>query len=167
MNQEVVVVMMLIRLESSPLIKRRREIHSWNEQEIRGNRSLSTTAYTIEQGNFRTPTMMSGGGGYRNSLRLMTSPMSPRFSLKMTGSRGLVPSWYYNTTSGGGIPSQQTSTGIPRNIGTQIDEGHQNFVLMYDMLMGIRTTVSRCNAKMNRELTLEDFKARHKLAFDV
>jgi hypothetical protein len=33
--------------------------------------------------------------------------------------------------------------------------------------MGIRTTVSRCNARINRELTLEDFKARHKLAFDV
>jgi hypothetical protein len=69
-----------------------------------------------------------------------------------------------NTEASRAHPS---ASGTSRTIGTQIDEKHQNFALMYDMLMGIRTTVSRCNAKINRELNLEDFKARHKLAFDV
>ena len=38
---------------------------------------------------------------------------------------------------------------------------------MYDMLTGIRTTVSRCNGKPPRELRQDDFTAAHKVAFDV
>jgi 1-phosphatidylinositol-4-phosphate 5-kinase len=38
---------------------------------------------------------------------------------------------------------------------------------MYDMLTGIRISVSRCTAKQSRELTEADFAAAHKLAFDV
>ncbi|CAG8627709.1 455_t:CDS:2, partial [Scutellospora calospora] len=52
-------------------------------------------------------------------------------------------------------------------IGTRIGEGHVNYVLMYNMLTGIRVGVSRCNAKIERELTDADFKAAHKLAFDI
>ncbi|KAG1471505.1 hypothetical protein G6F56_002086 [Rhizopus delemar] len=52
-------------------------------------------------------------------------------------------------------------------IGTQISEGHRNYVLMYNMLTGIRIAVSRVTAKMDRELVDEDFVAAHKLAFDV
>ncbi|CAG8757480.1 25637_t:CDS:2, partial [Racocetra persica] len=52
-------------------------------------------------------------------------------------------------------------------IGTRISEGHVNYVLMYNMLTGIRVGVSRCNAKLERELTDIDFKAAHKLAFDI
>ncbi|KAJ3073324.1 Phosphatidylinositol-4-phosphate 5-kinase [Podochytrium sp. JEL0797] len=52
--------------------------------------------------------------------------------------------------------------------GTPIKEGHANYLLMYDMLTGIRVSVSRCHAKPNRvRLEEEDFKAAHKLAFDV
>ena len=41
-------------------------------------------------------------------------------------------------------------------------------MLMYNMLTGIRISVSRCNAKEARtELLPEDFKSAHKLAFDV
>ncbi|CAG8486019.1 18916_t:CDS:10 [Gigaspora margarita] len=43
-------------------------------------------------------------------------------------------------------------------IGTRISEGHVNYVLMYNMLTGIR---------VGRELTDIDFKAAHKLAFDM
>ncbi|CAO3693448.1 unnamed protein product [Rhizopus microsporus] len=52
-------------------------------------------------------------------------------------------------------------------MGTRISEGHRNYVLMYNMLTGIRIAVSRVTAKMDRELTDQDFTAAHKLAFDV
>ncbi|KAI8926712.1 hypothetical protein BC831DRAFT_455183 [Entophlyctis helioformis] len=52
-------------------------------------------------------------------------------------------------------------------VGTPVKEGHVNFMLMYDMLTGIRISVSRCNAKPLRELVAEDYTAAHKLAFDA
>jgi 1-phosphatidylinositol-4-phosphate 5-kinase len=52
-------------------------------------------------------------------------------------------------------------------VGTPVKEGHVNYMLMYDMLTGIRISVSRCNAKPHRETTRQDFEAAHKLAFDV
>ncbi|CAO3569510.1 unnamed protein product [Mortierella alpina] len=52
-------------------------------------------------------------------------------------------------------------------IGTRIGEDHVNYVLMYNMLTGIRVSVSRCNAKPQRALVDEDFGAAHKLAFDI
>jgi hypothetical protein len=52
-------------------------------------------------------------------------------------------------------------------VGTPVKEGHHNYMLMYDMLTGIRISVSRCYAKPHRELVQADFEAAHKLAFDV
>lgn len=52
-------------------------------------------------------------------------------------------------------------------VGTKITEGHANYVLMYDMLTGIRHAVSRCVAKPDRPLVYQDFRAKHKLAFDI
>lgn len=52
-------------------------------------------------------------------------------------------------------------------IGTRVAEGHRNYQLMYDMLTGIRIAVGRVSAKMKRDLTNEDFKAAHKLVFDI
>ena len=52
-------------------------------------------------------------------------------------------------------------------IGTKIGEGHSAFVLMYDMLTGMRNAVSRCVAKPYRPLEKADFIARHKLTFDI
>ena len=48
-----------------------------------------------------------------------------------------------------------------------VDEDHRNYILMYDMLTGIRTSVSRCQAKPNRPLTPRDFISTHKMAFDL
>lgn len=42
--------------------------------------------------------------------------------------------------------------------GKTIGEDHVNFVLMYDMLTGIRHSVSVCQAKPSRSLTEEDFR---------
>ncbi|KAI0030504.1 SAICAR synthase-like protein, partial [Vararia minispora EC-137] len=52
-------------------------------------------------------------------------------------------------------------------VGNVIGEGHVNYVLMYNMLTGIRIAVSRYQAKIKRPLTQEDFTARHKYSFDI
>lgn len=52
-------------------------------------------------------------------------------------------------------------------VGTKVDENHVNWVMAYNMLTGIRFTVSRTNAKLDRELTDADFDAKHKFSFDI
>ncbi|KAJ2702093.1 Phosphatidylinositol-4-phosphate 5-kinase [Coemansia sp. IMI 209128] len=52
-------------------------------------------------------------------------------------------------------------------IGTQIAPGHANYVLMYNMLTGIRVSVSRCEAKDSRPVRFDDYLAAHKYSFDV
>ncbi|KAL9122491.1 MAG: hypothetical protein Q9187_000948 [Circinaria calcarea] len=52
-------------------------------------------------------------------------------------------------------------------VGTKVDMNHVNWVTAYNMLTGIRFTVSRTNAKMDRELTEQDFDVRHKFSFDI
>ncbi|KAH8593779.1 hypothetical protein B0O99DRAFT_514854 [Bisporella sp. PMI_857] len=52
-------------------------------------------------------------------------------------------------------------------VGTKVDQNHVNWVTAYNMLTGIRFTVSRTNAKMDRPLTEADFDARHKFSFDI
>lgn len=52
-------------------------------------------------------------------------------------------------------------------VGNLIGEGHVNYVLMYNMLTGIRIAVSRWQAKIMRDLTPEDFSAAHKYSFDM
>jgi 1-phosphatidylinositol-4-phosphate 5-kinase len=52
-------------------------------------------------------------------------------------------------------------------VGTKVDQNHVNWVTAYNMLTGIRFTVSRTNAKLDRDLTDADFDARHKFSFDI
>ncbi|KAL8925128.1 MAG: hypothetical protein Q9208_003633 [Pyrenodesmia sp. 3 TL-2023] len=52
-------------------------------------------------------------------------------------------------------------------VGTKVDMNHVNWVTAYNMLTGIRFTVSRTHAKMDRDLTDSDFDARHKFSFDI
>lgn len=52
-------------------------------------------------------------------------------------------------------------------VGTKVDQNHVNYVTAYNMLTGIRFTVSRINAKMDRELIPADFEAKHKFSFDM
>ncbi|OBA23498.1 phosphatidylinositol-4-phosphate 5-kinase [Metschnikowia bicuspidata var. bicuspidata NRRL YB-4993] len=51
-------------------------------------------------------------------------------------------------------------------VGNKITEGHQNFVMAYNMLTGIRVAVSRCSGVM-RKLNDADFRATKKLSFDM
>ncbi|ORY97448.1 hypothetical protein BCR43DRAFT_438695 [Syncephalastrum racemosum] len=52
-------------------------------------------------------------------------------------------------------------------MGTRVDKHHRNYVLMYNMLTGIRIAVGRVSAKPDREVQPDDFAAAHKLAFSV
>jgi hypothetical protein len=52
-------------------------------------------------------------------------------------------------------------------MGTKVDQNHVNYVTAYNMLTGIRFTVSRTNAKLDRALTDADFEAKHKFSFDI
>ncbi|RDW68130.1 hypothetical protein BP6252_09526 [Coleophoma cylindrospora] len=52
-------------------------------------------------------------------------------------------------------------------VGTKVDQNHVNWVTAYNMLTGIRFTVSRTNAKLDRPLTDADFEAKHKFSFDI
>ncbi|KAI1332287.1 SAICAR synthase-like protein [Xylariaceae sp. FL0255] len=52
-------------------------------------------------------------------------------------------------------------------VGTKVDENHANWTTAYNMLTGIRVSVSRTNAKLDRPLTDEDFCAKQKSTFDI
>jgi 1-phosphatidylinositol-4-phosphate 5-kinase len=52
-------------------------------------------------------------------------------------------------------------------VGTKVDQHHVNWVTAYNMLTGIRFTVSRTNAKLDRTLTDQDFTQKHKFSFDI
>lgn len=51
-------------------------------------------------------------------------------------------------------------------VGNKISEGHENFVMAYNMLTGIRVAVSRCSGIM-KKLCDEDFKTTKKLTFNI
>lgn len=51
-------------------------------------------------------------------------------------------------------------------VGNKISEGHQNFVMAYNMLTGIRVAVSRCSGVMEK-LSDADFKSSKKLSFNM
>ncbi|KAG4300788.1 hypothetical protein PCK1_002865 [Pneumocystis canis] len=52
-------------------------------------------------------------------------------------------------------------------VGTRIGEDHVNYVTAYNMLTGIRVGVSRCTAKVDRDLTSADFIDSYKFSFDI
>lgn len=52
-------------------------------------------------------------------------------------------------------------------VGTKVDKGHVNYETAYNMLTGIRHTVSRLNAKLDRVLEDADFDSCQTFAFDV
>ncbi|ORX54791.1 SAICAR synthase-like protein [Piromyces finnis] len=62
---------------------------------------------------------------------------------------------------------KKQSKAIENIIGTPIKKDHVHYILMLDMLNGIRYSVQRCNASTHREIYLKDFKAKHKIALDV
>ena len=63
---------------------------------------------------------------------------------------------------------QNSDSALSRNTfrGMRVDEHHTNYILMYDMLTGIRISVSRCQAKPVRPLQTADYSEMMHLAFD-
>ncbi len=91
-----------------------------------------------------------GHGSYSNDRRatLQLNQSDP----------GLAPQKVLLETSHvDGAPARPLSSSTT-TYGRAIDEDHVNFVLMYDMLTGIRHSVSACQAKTSRPLTDQDFQ---------
>ncbi|KAJ1921686.1 Phosphatidylinositol-4-phosphate 5-kinase [Mycoemilia scoparia] len=63
--------------------------------------------------------------------------------------------------------SRRKSGNNPMAFGTRISEGHTNYMLMYNMLTGIRISVSRCSAKPDRPVVRDDYMAANKYSFDI
>jgi hypothetical protein len=77
---------------------------------------------------------------------------------KLTGHNGKQSTM---TDPGPGGHDHCIGNGHGRNMssyGSTVGEDHENFILMYDMLTGIRHSVSVCQAKPCRPLSEEDFK---------
>ncbi|KZT53100.1 SAICAR synthase-like protein [Calocera cornea HHB12733] len=68
---------------------------------------------------------------------------------------------------GSGSGAGAEGTGEEAIVGNLIGEKHPNYILMYNMLTGIRIGVSRTQAKVKRPLTDDDYKAKHKYSFDI
>lgn len=64
-------------------------------------------------------------------------------------------------------PQRAPSTSRIVAKGNPISDGHQSWLLMYNMLTGIRVAVSRCEAKAKRPLTKADYRATTKFSFDT
>jgi hypothetical protein len=108
------------------------------------------------------------------SMVLAQSPSSRNLPTKPPSSPLVGPHTSPSSKESPSSPSSDSIKRLSRSksdkevlIGTPVKEGHVNYTLMYDMLTGIRVSVSRCQAKMPRPLQDKDFRAAHKLAFDM
>ncbi|PWA00890.1 hypothetical protein BB558_003027 [Smittium angustum] len=73
-----------------------------------------------------------------------------------------------NETKVASHSSNSTEVGTNNEMyGVKIEMEHVNYVLMYNMLTGIRVSVSRCISKAQRSVEPRDYKASHKFSFDV
>ncbi|KAI9721376.1 MAG: Phosphatidylinositol-4-phosphate 5-kinase [Chrysothrix sp. TS-e1954] len=52
-------------------------------------------------------------------------------------------------------------------VGTKVDQNHVNWITAYNMLTGIRFSVSKTTAKLDRELSQADFQETNKFSFDI
>ena len=106
----------------------------------------------------------SGSSDVSNAIFAVPSTYSGPVSLMTLNTS---PSDASSTSVKEKVPQSTTTDAKTSSFGTKIDEEHANYVLMYDMLMGIRIAVSRNQAKDRKRLADLDFKASHKLAFDM
>lgn len=132
---------------------------------------------------FSLPNTASDGGS--ESGRFSPTPRTPRASntLVRAPSRSVHSDLYLDEVPPDGDVARWTETIRQKRasrrqrkeeeeddrvvVGTKVDMNHVNWVTAYNMLTGIRFTVSRTNAKIDRELADADFDARHKFSFDM
>ena len=132
---------------------------------------------------FSLPNTASDGGS--ESGRFSPTPRTPRVSntLVRAPTRSVHSDMYLDEVPPDGDVARWTETIRQKRasrrqrkeeeeddrvvVGTKVDMNHVNWVTAYNMLTGIRFTVSRTNAKIDRELADADFDARHKFSFDM
>lgn len=132
---------------------------------------------------FSLPNTASDGGS--ESGRFSPTPRTPRASntLVRAPTRSVHSDMYLDEVPPDGDVARWTETIRQKRasrrqkkeeeeddrvvVGTKVDMNHVNWVTAYNMLTGIRFTVSRTNAKIDRELADEDFDAKHKFSFDI
>lgn len=132
---------------------------------------------------FSYPNTASDGGS--DSGRFSPAPRTPRASntLARVPTRSIHSDMYLDDIPPDGDMARWTETVRQKRasrrrrkeeeeddrvvVGTKVDMNHVNWVTAYNMLTGIRFTVSRINAKIDRDLTDADFDARHKFSFDM
>lgn len=132
---------------------------------------------------FSLPNTASDGGS--ESGRFSPTPRTPRASntLIRAPTRSIHSDMYLDEVPPDGDVARWTETIRQKRasrrqrkeeeeddrvvVGTKVDMNHVNWVTAYNMLTGIRFTVSRTNAKIDRELADADFDAKHKFSFDM
>ena len=132
---------------------------------------------------FSLPNTASDGGS--ESGRFSPTPRTPRVSntLVRAPTRSIHSDMYPDEVPADGDIARWTETIRQKRasrrqkkeeeeddrvvVGTKVDMHHVNWVTSYNMLTGIRFTVSRTNAKIDRELVDADFDAKHKFSFDM
>ncbi|GAA5898810.1 hypothetical protein JCM8208_005402 [Rhodotorula glutinis] len=133
----------------------------------------------------RTTRMGSGGSERDGPSRSASGPAPPGTagSALVEGEEGALATTSANAHAHPGPGARQRSRGPGMGlegdegqrdemgagvlVGNLIGQDHANYVLMYNMLTGIRIGVSRCQAKAARPLTDADYTARHKFSFDI
>lgn len=138
------------------------------------NRTLKESPSTVSLGRHNTTghTLKSARQRMADKERLQLMRRSEEFQKELSARRKTFKRLsrlmdHNNNTSSSTTTKEEQPDEDRVLMGTRISEGHQNYVLMYNMLTGIRIAVSRVTAKVDRPLTDEDFVAAHKLAFDV
>ncbi|KAG2229888.1 hypothetical protein INT48_001323 [Thamnidium elegans] len=142
------------------ILKRHSTLSSINSEESSLRKTLQESPSVISLGRHHTTghTLKSARQRMADKERLQLMRRSEEFQKELSARRKT-----FKRLSRLMEPAEED----PVLMGTRISEGHQNYVLMYNMLTGIRIAVSRVTAKVDRALTDEDFTAAHKLAFDV
>ncbi|GAA5796833.1 hypothetical protein HPULCUR_002211 [Helicostylum pulchrum] len=144
------------------ILKRHSTLSSIQSQESNLHKPLPEFPSVVSLGRYHTTghTLKSARQRMADKERLQLMRRSEEFQKELSARRKT-----FNRLSRFKIPASEEED--PVLMGTRISEGHQNYVLMYNMLTGIRIAVSRVTAKIDRPLTDDDFTAAHKLAFDV
>ncbi|CAG89527.2 DEHA2F18062p [Debaryomyces hansenii CBS767] len=114
------------------------------------------------------------------SSRPIARSTFPSYNRRKATSTDTVGNTYAHDSTSSEINRMKNSLLVQRNmkkkrniledekvlVGNKISEGHENFVMAYNMLTGIRVAVSRCSGIM-KNLDDQDFRTTKKLSFNM
>ena len=132
-----------------------------------------------------TPLRDSADLTFRHSLdkpssRPIIRSTFPSYNKRKATSTDTVGNTYAHDSTSSEINRMKNSLLVQRNmkkkrniledekvlVGNKISEGHENFVMAYNMLTGIRVAVSRCSGIM-KNVDDQDFRTTKKLSFNM